>query len=140
MNFTIAMFMKEPTLPKRPAGWAVGTSRGNALRAFAMLALHAALLGRTEAASLLIDAGAEVNPRSADGSTPLHTAAFFGRAETAELLLEAGADTAARNHYGQTPLQVMGTDWKTTQFVLVFSHRVVLGGRNQINTGTSRGR
>ncbi len=66
--------------------------------------ITAAALGKTEAAKLLIDAGADLNYRNADGSTALHTAAVFGTTEVARLLIEAGADLNIQNNDGSTPL------------------------------------
>jgi len=71
----------------------------------------AALLGRTEAAALLIDSGADVNARNREGNTALHTAAFFGHIETVELLLEKGADVSARGQNWQTPLDLVASSW-----------------------------
>jgi hypothetical protein len=67
--------------------------------------LTAALFGKTEAARLLIDAGADLNLQNNDGSTPLHTAAFFCRPDIVKLLLDKGADKTIKNKYGNTALQ-----------------------------------
>jgi len=73
--------------------------------------MAAALLGQTEAASLLIGRGAKVNSKNNDGVTALHVAAFFCQPETAELLLEKGAETKARNNKGETPLDTVAALW-----------------------------
>jgi ankyrin repeat protein len=52
----------------------------------------------------LVQAGADVNARQADGATALHWAAYYGDASLALLLLEAGADASAANREGSTPL------------------------------------
>ena len=78
----------------------------------------AALNGKTEAAKLLIEKGADVNARNRDGTTPLHSAAFLGRIETVKLLLENGADTTLRSNDGTIPTDVAGLDWQLTQFVV----------------------
>ena len=62
----------------------------------------AAVFGRTDLAKILIDAGADLDFRNNDGSTPLISAAFFGRPEIVQLLLDAGADKSIRNKYGAT--------------------------------------
>ena len=70
-------------------------------------ALHVAIVaGHTKAATLLIQAGANVNIRARDkhGGTPLHWAAAFGKVEQAALLIRAGADVNARDNNGGTPL------------------------------------
>ncbi len=51
----------------------------------------AAERGLADAVSLLLDAGADVNRRSADGRTALAAAEAIGSAETASLLRKAGA-------------------------------------------------
>jgi uncharacterized protein len=56
---------------------------------------------------LLLQRGADVNGRRADGMTALHTAGWRGLARVAQELLDAGADPAitatAGPHQGQTP-------------------------------------
>lgn len=64
--------------------------------------ITAALIGNKEAASLLLDAGADINFTNNDGSTALHTAAFFCRTEIVELLLKKGADKTIKNNFGST--------------------------------------
>ena len=83
------------------------------LSAMSWSALH----GQTEVVQLLIENGADVNIKSGDGSTPLHSAAFFGRADVAKLLLENGANIQARNNDGATPVNVLYVDWETTAFI-----------------------
>ncbi|CAM9317580.1 unnamed protein product [Scytosiphon promiscuus] len=59
--------------------------------------LHiAAILGRTEMASLLCRKGANVNASSSLGKTPLFVAASSGRMGAVQVLLAAGADTSLR--------------------------------------------
>ncbi len=55
---------------------------------------------RLEHARILIKAGADVNGRTADGSTVLMEAAILEQYEMMYLLLEAGADPRARNSTG----------------------------------------
>ncbi len=66
--------------------------------------ITAALFGKTEAALVLIEAGADVNFKNNEGSTPLHTAAFFCRTEIVEVLLIKGADKSIKNNSGSTAL------------------------------------
>jgi len=53
----------------------------------------------------LIEAGADVNYKNNEGSTPLHTAAFFCHTEVVKALLEKGADKNIRNNAGSTALE-----------------------------------
>jgi hypothetical protein len=69
--------------------------------------ITAAALGKTEAARILIDGGADLDFQNSDGSTALHTAAFFCTVEIVGLLLESGADKTLRNNTGQTPLEIV---------------------------------
>ena len=67
--------------------------------------LHvAAMAGRVEAASLLLERGADPNARGRYDMTPLHWASLRGRAEVAALLVQRGSRLDARNIYGLTPL------------------------------------
>lgn len=69
--------------------------------------ITAAALGRTEAAKILIDAGADLNYRNNDGSTALHTAAFFCHIEIVEALLAKGADKTLKNNGGRTAYDIV---------------------------------
>jgi ankyrin repeat protein len=51
-------------------------------------------------------AGAGVNHRNTDGSTPLQWAVYNGDAREVERLLAAGADVALANDYGATPVSL----------------------------------
>lgn len=64
--------------------------------------ISAAVFGKTEAAKLLIDAGADVNFQNNDGSTALISAAYFCRPEIVKMLLEKGADKTIKNKYEAT--------------------------------------
>jgi ankyrin repeat protein len=47
---------------------------------------------------------ADVNQKSADGTTALHWAAYNDNQELVEKLIEAGADVDAKNEFGSTPM------------------------------------
>jgi ankyrin repeat protein len=69
--------------------------------------LHFAVChGRTEAAALLIAAGADVNVIDGFGLTPLCLAAMRGHLEAARLLIDKGADINARVEGGGSPLKI----------------------------------
>ena len=71
--------------------------------------LHAtAFHGHEGATRLLLEAGAMVNAKAANGGTPLHHAAFLGHGGVARLLLDAGADIDATDIRGRTPVEVAG--------------------------------
>jgi ankyrin repeat protein len=64
----------------------------------------AAREGRLDAARLLLDAGADVNAREANGITPLVMAITNRHTPVAALLLARGADPNAADWWGRTPL------------------------------------
>jgi len=57
--------------------------------------------GRKEVVKILINAGANVNAKASDASTPLH---YAENKEIAELLIAEGADVNAKDKDGVTPL------------------------------------
>jgi ankyrin repeat protein len=61
---------------------------------------HAAGRGHLAVVELLLAAGAAVDKRSHDGSTPLHEAAAGGHLEIVRLLVQAGANPRARTNSG----------------------------------------
>ncbi|HEX8973352.1 ankyrin repeat domain-containing protein [Oryzihumus sp.] len=85
-------------------------------------ALHFAAQARCAAViSLLLHAGAHVDPRDDWGNTPLSWAVFHARGEIAAVavLLAAGADPDAPNHVGVTPRELaerLGADKLTALF------------------------
>lgn len=64
--------------------------------------ISASVFGKTEAARILIDAGADLNFQNNDGSTALHTSAFFCRPEILKMLLDKGADKTIKNKFEAT--------------------------------------
>ena len=92
--------------------------------------------GSLAIARTLLDGGADVDARNADGATALHGAAFFGRAEALELLLDNGADPEAENDQGQTAQDAAVDDWATTQMVANFLQIPL--DRQQVEAGRER--
>lgn len=81
----------------------------NDARGDGLTPLHlASLNGHTEAARILLAAGADVGPESRIGAyTPLHLAARGGHPDVVELLLASGADPdALTTNSGVTPLHL----------------------------------
>ena len=66
--------------------------------------LHAARQGHAEAVEALLEAGAEIDQVSADGTTPIFIAALNGHFDLVLALLERGADPNLGNHANGTPL------------------------------------
>ncbi|GJP32738.1 hypothetical protein CLOM_g17335 [Closterium sp. NIES-68] len=60
--------------------------------------------GSSEAAALLLEAGADANRKDHLGRSPLHWCADRGWVRTAELLLKHGAQINIQTHSGDTPL------------------------------------
>lgn len=59
-----------------------------------------------EAATLLIEAGANVNAEVENGDTALHRAVLFDQPKIVELLLGKGASSTVKNGDGLTPLEL----------------------------------
>lgn len=60
--------------------------------------------GHEAAVKLLIEKGADLNPRGLIRHTPLHIAAECGKKAVAELLIDKGADVDCKDFGGHTPL------------------------------------
>jgi ankyrin repeat protein len=75
---------------------------------------HATRQGFTKTAVALLEGGADINKKSADGNTPLLTALINGQFDTAMLLVERGANVnLAADSYGITPLwAVVNAQWQ----------------------------
>lgn len=86
---------------------------------------HAAWKGHAELATLLLDAGADVNAQNRNdhwGGTPLHAAAHGNQKAVAEILLNRGADLHAQSCNGRTPIQETTIHKATTVANLLKRH------------------
>jgi ankyrin repeat protein len=73
--------------------------------------VHYAATGpETAPLQVLLDAGAPVDARSPNGSTPLMMAARYGKETSVDLLLARGADVRARNDAGATAAEFARMD------------------------------
>lgn len=77
----------------------------------------AALAGSTEAVETLVEAGATLDVRSGDKSTPLGHAALMGRVEIVRFLVQGGAGLNGWNRFETTALDNTEADWSTIQYV-----------------------
>lgn len=57
-------------------------------------------------ASLLIEAGADVNIKDKDGKTPLMVAVLNNHEQLVQLLLDKGADATVKNEFGKGVLEM----------------------------------
>jgi ankyrin repeat protein len=102
----------------------------------------AAIFDQREVASILIDAGANLELKNNSGGTALHVACFFCRPEMVELLLQAGVDSHQTNGHGLTPLGVVTAEFDAElegayrhvyeSLGLKFDRQSVLATRRQI--------
>ena len=58
----------------------------------------------TETAKLLLEHGAQIEPRGGNNRTALHYTAHGNSKETSKLLLKSGAEIEARDRTNETPL------------------------------------
>jgi ankyrin repeat protein len=66
---------------------------------------HAARVGHTTAVTALLDAGADINKKTADGNTPILVALINGQFDVAMQFVEKGANVnTPGDNYGITPL------------------------------------
>jgi ankyrin repeat protein len=68
--------------------------------------LWASIDGNTEAISLLLDHGANINASDDEGCTALHLAAEYGNHEAVQLLVDKRADIFAIDYNADTPLDL----------------------------------
>ncbi|MCX5636959.1 MAG: ankyrin repeat domain-containing protein, partial [Planctomycetota bacterium] len=105
----------------RALGWLHPNAYGRT--ALSLFAEHAATDKQTQAAQLLIKAGADVNISDNKGSIPLHKAAVRGDISMVKLLLEAGSNINVYNIYSDNPLDVAHFYNAQEQLDLMFSYK-----------------
>src|SRR5262249_3739342 len=71
-----------------------------------------------QAVRKLLENGADVNARDADGNTPLILASFYASPQCVELLIAKGADVKAANNAGVTPLIRAATNYEKTRLLV----------------------
>lgn len=81
----------------------------------------ASIWGRTEAARVLLEAGAKPNAVNRDGETALMFAASQGHTKTAKVLLDGGAEVNLRNAAGNTVLIQALSGGRTATVALIAS-------------------
>ena len=109
--------------------------------------LHlAAFYGHREAATVLLDHGADAAAVSTNGmaNQPLHAAAAGRHLELVELLLAHGADPNARQHGGWTPLQAAARHGDAAMARVLLAHGADVealsdDGRNAIDLARAAG-
>ena len=94
--------------------------------------ISAVIHNHAECVAFLLEQGANVDVRNANGSTPLMFSAFYGHAEVAEMLLSAGAGRSNVNSQGKSAADY-ARDQKNSDVLAVlladpmqvsFSHRI----------------
>jgi ankyrin repeat protein len=80
--------------------------------------------GDVHAVRKLLDNGADVNARDAEGNTPLILASFYAGPECVALLLEKGADANAANRAGVTALIRAATNYDKTRLLVTAGSKV----------------
>ncbi|MCS5585605.1 MAG: acyltransferase family protein, partial [Pseudomonadales bacterium] len=71
----------------------------------------AAIWGQPKVATVLLEAGVDVNAQNEDGGTALHGAVFFGRVDVVRVLMDYQVDVTIRNDLGEK-----ATDYVTHPF------------------------
>jgi ankyrin repeat protein len=74
--------------------------------------------GDAQAIRMLLNNGADVNARDAEGNSPLILASFYASLECVELLIDKGADVNAGNKAGATPLIRAATSYEKTRLLV----------------------
>ena len=92
--------------------------------------MMAALFGRTEIATALMEAGAELDLQNGEGTTALMNAAFMCHGEIVQTLLKNGADKNLGKHDGSTPLQSVEAPFEQVKFIYDLLNELVFQPAN----------
>lgn len=96
-------------------------------------ALHAAaLVGDAEIASLLLQAGANTEPRMPNGDTPCMVAAGHGHVDVLGLLIEYGADVNASDHDGDGALMYATSKGHAEAVAFLLGHGARIDATNSL--------
>src|SRR5262245_48232244 len=79
-----------------------------------------------QVARKLLDNGADVNARDAEGNMPLILASFYASPECVELLIEKGADVNAANKAGATALIRAATSYEKTRSLVAAGAKIAV--------------
>ncbi|TRM67256.1 ankyrin repeat-containing domain protein, partial [Schizophyllum amplum] len=80
---------------------------------------------------LLVEAGADVNSRSANGTTPLHAAVESGHLELVSFLIDQHVDIRARNDHDYEPLHLAAGHGHVGVVRLLLEHNAVVDARTK---------
>ena len=82
----------------------------------------------------LLRHGADVNNRTVDGWTPLHSACRWGNVEAASMLIRSKADVNARTNSSQTPLHLASAnkDSKSVLELLLSQENIDISIENSV--------
>jgi len=78
---------------------------------------HAAAVGNLEIIRVLLEHNVDVNSRTKNGQTPMHSAISYRRSkgdypQVVQFLLEHGANPNARDNNRRTPLHLVSEPWR----------------------------
>jgi hypothetical protein len=79
---------------------------------------------------LLLDRGADVEARNANGGSLLHSASSGGVTDLVELALRLGADIDAVNRYGLTPLHLAAMEGRSETVEFLLERGAAVGARD----------
>ena len=85
----------------------------------------ACMMGQTDVAKALIEAGAAIEAKGKEQTTPLFNAAFFCRPETVRLLLQHKANVNTTDKNGTPLIDVMAAPWEAIAGIYQFIYAAI---------------